>query len=119
GRAPSCAVETEPHDIDGTNANRAVEASALREVPDVVPASARCAHGDGKRARREWDEAEHGAQQRRLADSVGSEDRDELTRGDIEVDATPDRPATELHRRVAQRQQRTLGVGSIEAFVGT
>ena len=55
------------------------------------------------------DVAGHDVEQRRLAGSVGTEDRQPLALGDIEVDATQGEEATERDRHRAQPEQRRRG----------
>ena len=66
---------------------------------------------DPDRAGGRPDVAGHDVEQRRLAGSVGTEDRQPFALGDIEVDAAQGEEATERDRHRAQPEQRRRGFG--------
>ena len=103
--APAGAVETEPDDVDAADPHRAVEPVTLREVADPASRLTRTPSEHEAVTGREWEEAENGLDERRLAGAVGAQHSDEFALAHRQRDVAPDRPASHEDGGVVERDR--------------
>src|SRR5439155_2650599 len=97
--------------VEGAETETFVEGAPLGEVADVSVRVPRLSSEDVQLTGRQWDEPEQRLDERRLSDTVGSEDGNELPTSDVEVDMGPDRATADSHSAVAHHHCRSVHDG--------
>jgi hypothetical protein len=109
------AVQSQPDQITAAHRGVAVHAALLRDVAQIAVTGARRMpiHPDGAGPQPVL--AQERAQQRGLAGAVGAQDRDELTRLDVEGQVVPDDALTEAQLCIPDLEDRGPVVGITHA----
>ena len=105
-------VEPEPHQVDATQREVAVEALLLRHVADFGVAPPRRPPVDRDPAGGQRLQPEQDPDQAGLAGAVRTKHSEHLAARHLEVDVLPQHPVAEAQRRTTQRYGRLLSLAT-------
>jgi len=106
---PTVAVQAQAHDVAAAQPRGGVKRAPLGQVADRAVGLAGGASEHADRAARQPQQAQQRLEQRRLAGSVGAQERDELALAHAQVELAPHGAPAERNRGVAHLDRRRGG----------